>query len=594
MPRSPMSYPPYSNPYAENFKPFQRRSNETPAAFCPIIGNFSSRTALTARVKRLKNEANGVGTGMPLADAASRMTKSFKGRILLVDDDVALRELISDYFGPRGYTVEAKDDPLLAIHLLQKAPTDFDLVLTDLKMPNLDGIEFVKRVKAIVPRTPIILMTAHGTFETAVSAVQAGAFDFVAKPLNFAQLSISIERALRVRQLETENDTLRKDIQGGWSFEGVVGKNPRIRAVFDLAKRVAPSMANVLIHGESGTGKEVIARAIHNHSPRRDKPFIAINCSAIPETLLESELFGYAKGAYTGAAEKKLGLFEEAEGGTLFLDEIGDMDIALQAKLLRVLQERKIKRIGENQMRPINVRIIAATHRDLKTAVASLKFREDLFYRLCVIPISIPPLRERKEDIPPLAQHFLEKFRAQNASSVQGITKAAMERLIEIPWRGNVRELENVIERAVVLCEGLKIDIGDVPELDRPGAHASILALSLVPDWQPSASTPNLQVIEPLDYAISENGSTPRTASDFFEVANQDGQLPTLEEFTQRYIRFVLDSVGGVKEHAARVLDIDRKTLYRRQLGAQSPKAKAEMSPGEPIVLENQSIAANE
>ena len=528
---------------------------------------------------------------MVFAQAAPRMTKPTKGRILLVDDDVDLRELISDYFRPRGYTVEGKEDPLLAIQRLQKAPTDFDLVITDLKMPNMDGIEFVKRVKALVPRTPIILMTAHGTFEAAVSAVQAGAFDFVAKPLNFAQLSISIERALHVRQLETENDTLRKDIQGAWSFEGVVGKNPRIRAVFDLAKRVAPSMANILIHGESGTGKEVIARAIHSHSKRRDKPFIAINCSAIPETLLESELFGYAKGAYTGATEKKLGLFEEAEGGTLFLDEIGDMDISLQAKLLRVLQERKIKRIGENQMRPVNVRIIAATHRDLKAAVATQKFREDLFYRLCVIPISIPPLRERREDVPPLAQHFLERFRAQNSSPVQGFTKAAMERLIELPWRGNVRELENVIERAVVLCESFKIDVTDLPDVDRSGGGQS---LSLVPNWNTVASAPHGgRSPEASDYAVMDGApaqssghmgaSSPqhsgqsgfRNASDLFESATREGRLPTLEEFTQRYIRHVLDSVGGVKEHAARILDIDRKTLYRRQLGAQ-PTGKIE------------------
>lgn len=513
---------------------------------------------------------------MVFAQAAPRMTKPTKGRILLVDDDLDLRELISDYFRPRGYTVEGKDDPLLAIQRLQKAPADFDIVITDLKMPNMDGIEFVKRVKALVPRTPIILMTAHGTFESAVSAVQAGALDFVAKPLNFAQLTISIDRALHVRQLEAENDTLRKNIQGGWSFEGVVGKNPKIRAVFDLAKRVAPSMANILIHGESGTGKEVIARAIHSHSQRRDKPFIAINCSAIPETLLESELFGYAKGAYTGATEKKLGLFEEAEGGTLFLDEIGDMDISLQAKLLRVLQERKIKRIGENQMRPVNVRIIAATHRDLKAAVATLKFREDLFYRLCVIPISIPPLRERKEDVPPLALHFLERFRAQNNSPVQGFTKAAMERLIELPWRGNVRELENVIERAVVLCESFKIDVTDLPDIDRTGGSGQ--SLSLVPNWDTVAPAPCGGASPAAsDYAVMDGhmGSSPpsnsgfRNASDLFESATREGRLPTLEEFTQRYIRHVLDSVAGVKEHAARILDIDRKTLYRRQLGAQ-------------------------
>jgi two-component system response regulator HydG len=442
-----------------------------------------------------------------------------KGKILLVDDDIDLLELVRDQFKARGYTFVWKESADQALAAL--GGTDFDLVITDLRMPGMDGMEFVKRLKEISPKLPIILMTGHGSVEVAVRAIRAGAYDFALKPLNFTHLGVSIERALRTRKLERENEALRRE---ALSFEGIVGRHPRMQQVFDLVTRVAPSAANVLITGESGTGKEIIARAIHAQSPRRDKPFVAINCSAIPDNLLESELFGYVKGAFTGASEKKLGLFEEASGGVLFLDEIGDLPLPLQAKLLRVLQERKIKRLGENQFRSVDVRIVAATHRDLKKAAAEKTFREDLYYRLCVIPIQVPALRERREDIPHLAQHFLAKFRALNGTSEDRatcFTRAAMDRMLQHTWPGNVRELENAIERAVVLCSGQEIDVQDLPEPERL-----------------AGSGPGLTFEPPRD-------------------------VMTLEEVSRRYIHYVLEQSGGVKDRAARALGIDRKTLYR-------------------------------
>jgi two-component system response regulator HydG len=303
-----------------------------------------------------------------------------------------------------------------------------------------------------------------------------------------------------------------------------------MQKVFDLAKRVSSSTATVLIRGESGTGKEVVARAIHQEGARKKQPFVAINCSAIPENLLESELFGHAKGAFTGAVDKKLGLFEEADGGTLFLDEIGDLNGGLQAKLLRVLQERKIKRIGENVFRSVDVRILAATHKNLAVEVEEKRFREDLFFRLNVIPINIPPLRDRKEDILPLAEHFLKRFSVQNNASLEGFTPAA-QHLLRQAWRGNVRELENAIERAVVLCAGPKVDESDLSLADELSTKSE--------EVQPSSGP-----LEMSSVAIDE--------------------LPTLAEYNLEYIEYVLKAVDGVKEQAAKILNLDRKTLYRR------------------------------
>jgi two-component system, NtrC family, response regulator HydG len=476
--------------------------------------------------------------------------KNDRTRLLVIDDDLDIQDLIQSYYGPRNFEVVSHTNAKKALELMENGGI-FDLILTDLKMPEMSGIEFVNKARSMRSDTPIIVLTAHGNIATAVEAIQAGAYDFVSKPIDFVHLNVSLDRALQLSHLKKQNDQLRQAVLKSQSFEGIVGKSPAMHRIFDLAKRVANSTANVLITGESGTGKEVIARAIHQQSDRKNAPFVAINCSAIPENLLESELFGHAKGAFTGAIEKKLGLFEEAEGGVLFLDEIGDMHPSLQTKLLRVLQERKIKRIGENQYRSIDVRLVAATHRDLKQAIEEKRFREDLFYRLCVIPIKIPPLRDRTEDILPLAHHFLEKFGAQNSGKAQGFTKAAMDRLLHLSWRGNVRELENVIERAVVLCDTDLLGVEDLLEID-------------------CAATSGQQ---------SQGDVFREVLSTSTSVRNDLNSLPTLEEFTQRYVAYVLDSVSGVKERAARVLEIDRKTLQRK---TQNRKSNSDFIP-EPL-----------
>lgn len=458
------------------------------------------------------------------------MKMKSQAKILLLEDDPALQELLSDYYEPRGYQLTKYEDPTIPLKEMEESSDPqsmYDIVLTDLRMPKLDGMEFIRRMKKIAPELPIILMTAHSSVEVAIDAINQGAYDFVVKPLHLAQLTVSIERALHFKDLREDNQTLRSAMKSARTFEGVVGKSAVIQKVFDLAKRVSNSMATVLITGESGTGKEVVAKAIHQHGSRRKGPFVAINCSAIPESLLESELFGHSKGAFTGAAEKKIGLFEEAEGGVLFLDEIGDLNLPLQAKLLRVLQEKKIKRIGENQLRSVDVRILAATHKDLTLEVKEKRFREDLFFRLNVIPVKIPPLRDRQEDIIPLAEYFLSRFRVENDSPVRGFSKAALEHLLKLSWRGNVRELENVVERAVVLCENREIDVKDLPP--------------------PETSS-----------------HTPSTMENLFSAVTEKAELPSLNEFNLEYIALVLKRVGGVKEQAARILEIDRKTLYRR------------------------------
>lgn len=461
--------------------------------------------------------------------------------ILVIDDDQDLLELVRDYYRARGYKVLSYDNaliPLSKIRADKDFTADIDVIICDLKMPNFDGFQFVTEVRQVTQDLPIILMTAHSSIELAVNSIKAGAYDFITKPLNFTYLTVALERALHLKELRTENRTLKENAKTSKeTTDNLIYRSSQMHTLVDLVKRVAKSNANVLILGESGTGKEVTARAIHRHSDRVEGPFVALNCSAIPETLLESELFGFTKGAFTGAVEKKIGLFEEADGGTLFLDEIGDLSLPLQAKILRVLQERKIKRIGENSYRNIDVRILSATHRDLRKEVGAGNFREDLFFRLNVISIKIPPLRERKEDIIPLAEHFLKKYGAANSSKIKGFSRAAADFLLSHPWRGNVRELENAIERAVVLCRTEQIEPEDLPDID---SFAENVGSS---------------------YQYAEGGEP---AKDIFTIEIPEKHLPTLSQVTLKYVKFVLDRVEGVKERAARVLDIDRKTLYKK------------------------------
>ena len=454
--------------------------------------------------------------------------KAFKGRILVVDDESEIRSLLEDFLTSQGHEVRLYPLASEALKALSpggalaadQAEGDFDLIISDIRMPEMDGLEFTSRLQAIRPELPIILVTAFGSIETAIQAMRAGAFTYVVKPFKLAEIAVNVDKALEHRKLQRDNTALRKEIKKSWGVGSVIGKSPAMQTVFDLVARVSQATANVLIAGESGTGKEMVARAIHDSGPRSAKPFVAINCTAIPETLLESELFGHAKGSFTGAIQRKRGLFEEAEGGTLFLDEIGDMNVQLQSKLLRVIQERKIRAVGENVDRPVDVRIIAATHKDLRAAMKDGRFREDLFYRLSVIPVVIPPLRQRREDIPVLAEHFLKKYAATNNSSVRGFTKRAMAKLIGMRWEGNVRELENIVERAVVLSTNALIDETDIPsaEMDNPDT--------------------------------------------FFSKAT--GDFPTLEQFERRYIELVMEKTGHRKDKAAQILGVNRRTLYRK------------------------------
>ena len=458
-----------------------------------------------------------------------KTSPAFAQTLVVVDDDVDIQDIVVGFFRPRGYNVVTFDDAEQAMAALESKTVVADVILTDLRLPQMTGIEFVERAKKAGIQAPLILMTAHKSVEIAVSAIEAGAYDFIVKPIHFPQLLVSVERAIHLNKIRSENVALKvaAKVKEKSELDGIIGKSQGFLKALDLARRVSNSAASVYISGESGTGKEVVARAIHNFGNRKDKPFIAINCSAIPENLLESELFGYAKGAFTGASDKKIGLFEEAQGGTLFLDEIGDLSLPLQAKLLRVLQERKIKRIGENQVRPIDVRVVSATHKDLTHEVNEKRFREDLFFRLNVIPIALPPLRERREDIIPLADFFLTKYAALNGSSVSGFTKEAIEKLYGHQWRGNVRELENTIERATVLCQNEIIDVNDL-----------FGDLEPKPVLQPTIDSPL-----PL---------------------GEGGRLLTLQELTDAYVFFALDRNGGAKDKTARDLGIDRKTLYRR------------------------------
>ncbi len=373
-------------------------------------------------------------------------------KILVVDDEQSMRDVLSIMLKRAGYAVTTAADGEEAIVRLGKEI--FDLVITDLKMPKAGGLEVLKAAKASSPETVVLVITAFASAESAVEAMKHGAYDYLTKPFQVDEVQLIIRNALERRRLSTENMLLKREMASQASFAQIIGKSDAMQKVFDIVRKVADSKSNVLIFGESGTGKELVARAIHYNSARASMPFVTVNCSAVPETLLESELFGHMKGAFTGAVSNKAGLFEVANGGTIFLDEIGDTSPATQVKLLRVIQEREFRRVGGTQDMKVDVRIIAATNKDLEKAVAEGTFREDLYYRLDVIPIVLPPLRLRTSDIPLLVQHFLDKFCRESGKPVPIITGEAMRALLEHEWRGNVRELENLIERVVAFSSG--------------------------------------------------------------------------------------------------------------------------------------------
>ena len=441
-------------------------------------------------------------------------------RLLVVDDDRAMRELLASLFREQGLAVEEAETAEAA--LARAAEADFDVVLSDLRMPGRSGVELIGELRQLRPQTPVVLMTAFGSIDSAVEAMRAGAFDYVTKPFEPDAVAFAIDRALERRALLEENARLRRAVDRTSALGDLIGRSPAMREIFALIRRIAHSRSSVLITGESGTGKEVLARTLHFHGARADQPFIPINCTAIPEGLLESELFGHVRGAFTGAHASKRGLFEKADGGTLFLDEIGDMGPGLQSKILRVLQDREIRPVGGTTSTRVDVRIIAATHKDLAAEMAAGHFREDLFYRLNVIPIHIPPLRERPEDVPAL----VEAFAARHADGrCRRFTPDALGRLAVQAWRGNARELENVVERALALSDADVLGPEDLPlESVRPRAE--------------------------------EGGEG------FLRRAARR-QL-SLRELEDLYVDEVMALTGGNKVQAARILGIDRKTLYRR------------------------------
>lgn len=373
-----------------------------------------------------------------------------RAQILVIDDESLMREFLEETLVRAGYGVVTAADGKVGLDEIRT--NSYDLVITDIRMPGLDGLALLEETKKIYPEMVVIMMTAYASVETAVQALRAGAVDYIMKPFTPEKVERVVEKALRERKLESENLYLRSEIEEGYDFQEMVGSSPAMNAIYDQIKKISQSKASVLIRGESGTGKELIARAIHYGSPRSAKPFIKVNCAALTPTLLESELFGHEKGSFTHAINRKMGRFELADEGTLLLDEIAEMDPGLQSKLLRVLQEKEFERVGGTKPIKVDTRIISTTNRDLEKAIEDGRFREDLYFRLNVIPIKIPPLRERKEDIPALAEHFMKKYNLENKKNVESVHSDAMMMLMGHSWPGNVRELENCIERAVVLC----------------------------------------------------------------------------------------------------------------------------------------------
>ncbi|HDZ24613.1 MAG TPA: sigma-54-dependent Fis family transcriptional regulator [Desulfobacteraceae bacterium] len=442
--------------------------------------------------------------------------------ILVVDDDKGHRTMLKTLLSGWGYSVAEADDGSIAIEMARENP--FDLVLMDIRMVKVSGLEALAKIKAINPSIPIIIMTAYSSVETAVEALKKGAYDYLTKPLDFDELHLTMERAMDHTHLKEENRLLKASLGEKFDRRNIIGNSPQMVRLFETIAQVAPSEATVLITGESGTGKELIAGAIHYNSERKDGPFIKVNCAALTETLLESELFGHEKGAFTGAHRRKEGQFSLADGGSLFLDEVSEMPLSMQVKLLRVIQEREFTRVGGEEVIQVDVRIIAATNKDLAQEISSGRFREDLFYRLNVVTLQMPPLRERKDDIPLLLEHFLESFAQKNRKTIKGVTPQAMARLVSYDWPGNVRELMNAVERMVVLARGDYVGEPDLPPI----------------------------ILEQAEGPASGQGTKDLPAD-----------LP-LEEVEKASILKTLESAGGNKSEAARRLGITRRTLHKK------------------------------
>ena len=464
-----------------------------------------------------------------------------KARILIVDDEVSTREVFAELLQRWGYDVDQTADGHGALKLA--AETHPDVIISDLVMPKLDGLALVRALREEQPDTPVVIITGKGTIDAAVEAVREGVFDFVEKPLDPARLKVILQKALEKKEVLHEVQVLRRRLGQVDAGVGLVGHSPPMRKTMELVAKVAPSKASVVITGQSGTGKEMVARAIHQLSPRRDKPFIAINCSAIPATLIESEMFGHERGAFTGADQRRLGAWELADRGTLFLDEVGEIPIELQAKFLRVIEEERLRRLGGKSEISVDVRVISATNRDLKEEIKAGRFREDLYFRLNVFHINLAPLRERREDIPVLVQHFIDKFGREGGKKQQGVSPQAMKLLTEYAWPGNIRELRNTLERAVILCGQAVIEPEHLPgELAAGGCESAYLKL---PHGLP------------------------------------------LREIEKEYILATLNRLQNNKARTAQALGISEKTLYNKlyRYSGRSSHDKDEDGPGEEIDL---------
>jgi DNA-binding NtrC family response regulator len=443
-------------------------------------------------------------------------------RLLVVDDEPLLRITIADALRKEGWAVDVAEDGAKGAALFEQHL--HELVLADLVMPRLGGMDLLKRIKALQPETTVVIITAHGSVDRAVEAMREGAADFIAKPFSMAQLIVRLNSVCSTRLLLEQNVRLQEQLEQRHSFANIIGKSKPMQEVFELIRLVADSDASVLVHGESGTGKEMVAAAVHFNSRRRAKPYVRVSCASLPESLIESELFGYERGAFTGASERRIGRFEAASGGTLFLDEIGDLPMAFQVKLLRALQERKIERLGSNRPIDVDVRIVSASQRPLEEEIRSGRFREDLFFRIHTVVIHLPPLRDRREDIPLLVQSFLGEFADARQRQIEGVTDEVMELFENHPWPGNVRELRNVIERAVLFCRGDRITVDDLPGALRGEGG----------DWPLRPSAP----VRSLHQAV--------------------------EEAEVEAIKTALATTQGRRAEAAELLGISRKTLWEK------------------------------
>lgn len=443
-----------------------------------------------------------------------------RGQVLIVEDDREMLALLKDVCEDSGFRVDTEENSHRALRRVEAE--HFDVVVSDIEMVGVKGFDLLERIKVRSPLTPVILITAFGSIESAVKAMKLGAFDYLTKPFDMEELLVVIEKALENRHLKSEVLRLQREVQGRYGFSQVIAKSDAMKGVLDLVSRVCDNPSNILITGETGTGKEMIARLIHYNGPRCQKAFVPINCAAIPESLLESELFGHHKGAFTDAKVSKKGLFVEADGGTLFLDEVGEMPLPIQAKILRTIEDREIRPLGQTRSMKVDVRVVSATKKDLRSLVQQDVFREDLYFRLNVIGIKLPPLRERREDIIPLAHLFLEDCCERFGKKIRAMSPETIKRLVEYPWPGNVRELQNAVEHAVSLAEGDVISPGDLPPV------------------------------------LGEEQDTPGL------VARAVQRRYTVSELERVYIMKILDETGGNKARAAQILGMDRKTLYRK------------------------------